>query len=158
MDAKCLPIRYSPQQVPQVGEESRAQSGSTPAIFSLDATSAAKQMAALNATSLHRKASQSGGTSDSLFGPRQSHLDTYVDSLWTQSNPLDLLPPCSVRMLPILLLKLTEGLWLPLIFSNLVAMSSSSLLRAFIPVRTLYLLPSLAFPQHMTLLPLHGSP
>lgn len=57
-------------------------SGSTPAFFPLDAANAAKQIAALNATSLQRKVSQSGGTSDSLFGPRQPHLDSsYVDEL-----------------------------------------------------------------------------
>jgi hypothetical protein len=69
----------SQQPVPHGPEESRAQSGSTPAIFSLDATSAAKQMAALNATSIHRRTSQSGGTSDSLFGLRQPQFDTCVD-------------------------------------------------------------------------------
>lgn len=55
-----------------IDESSRTQSGSTPAYFSLDPTSAAKQMAALNATSQLRRTSQSGGTSETIFGPRQS--------------------------------------------------------------------------------------
>ncbi|GJJ09478.1 hypothetical protein Clacol_003701 [Clathrus columnatus] len=64
---------------PTLDESSRTRSGSTPAYFSLDPNSAAKQMAALNATSQLRRTSQSGGTSESIFGSRQSPAsESYV--------------------------------------------------------------------------------
>ncbi|KAF8527929.1 hypothetical protein BU17DRAFT_81164 [Hysterangium stoloniferum] len=64
-----------PQQNQASVDDLGTQSGATPAYVPLNPNSAAKQMAALNATSQLRRASQSGGTSDTTFGARQNSLD-----------------------------------------------------------------------------------